>query len=396
RYKLVPAGSRAKASSAATATPHINYQSEKDGHYLPDPKEQPKSRLSGKPVFSEEIERVINEPAVGKNSFLDLDTGKLITPPIEISRDFGPEDSVGDWIGRFLGSKASEMQSWPATTGADVMAGAGHTSGPGEDKGLTMFDGLSLGLINWDEATPEGIVKTIEAAEEQIPRVTHEPMPFSFMRPGDELPKAFAFKTREGGIGILQITSFIDNSSGVTLRYKLVQQKSQNAANQSKRQRFVPQKGTALETSWSIMDQPSALNPHGWAIMTHMTLGGVVPARMPGKTEDFCRIKMTEGTDDQITLRIESVKEKTVLTIKLMRDQTAELLIDGQGYRVSYPSMYVAPKDPDTSKFALVIVTRAEANKPERQIVPPGSGINPNLQRTPGVPDSSSIETPAP
>ncbi|MEO6181665.1 MAG: hypothetical protein ABIP76_00850 [Verrucomicrobiota bacterium] len=53
------------------------------------------------------------------------------------------------------------------------------------------------------------------------------------------------------------------------------------------------------------------------------------------------------------------MKEKSVLKVKLARDESAELLIDGNGFRVSYPSMYVAQKDADTSSFALVIVTRA-------------------------------------
>ncbi|MEO7297938.1 MAG: WD40 repeat domain-containing serine/threonine protein kinase, partial [Verrucomicrobiota bacterium] len=131
---------------------------------------------------------------------------------------------------------------------------------------------------------------------------------------------------------------------------------------QSKRQRFVPQKGSADKTSWSVMDQPSELNPKGWAIMAHMTLGGVVPARMPGKTNDFCRIKMTEGNDDSITLQIDDLSQKSTVTVTLNRDQHAEILVDGKGYRVGYPSMEVALKDADTSPFALVIVTRSEKN----------------------------------
>lgn len=38
-----------------------------------------------------------------------------------------------------------------------------------------------------------------------------------------ELPVTFAFKTREGGRGLLQITGFTENPRGVKIRYKLVQ-----------------------------------------------------------------------------------------------------------------------------------------------------------------------------
>jgi hypothetical protein len=37
------------------------------------------------------------------------------------------------------------------------------------------------------------------------------------------LPATFLFKTREGGVGVLQITGFTDNPPGVKIRYKLVQ-----------------------------------------------------------------------------------------------------------------------------------------------------------------------------
>jgi hypothetical protein len=37
-----------------------------------------------------------------------------------------------------------------------------------------------------------------------------------------QLPETFLIKTREGGMGILQITSFTENPRGIKVRYKLV------------------------------------------------------------------------------------------------------------------------------------------------------------------------------
>ena len=37
-----------------------------------------------------------------------------------------------------------------------------------------------------------------------------------------ELPVTYFFKTREGGIGVLQITGFNENPKGVRIRYKLL------------------------------------------------------------------------------------------------------------------------------------------------------------------------------
>ncbi|MEO6181666.1 MAG: hypothetical protein ABIP71_00870, partial [Verrucomicrobiota bacterium] len=62
-----------------------------------------------------------------------------------------------------------------------------------------------------------------------------------------------------------------DKAFGTLYRYKLAEKAQTNSVSQSKRQRFIPQKGTELKTSWSVMDKPSMLNPKGWAIMAHMT-----------------------------------------------------------------------------------------------------------------------------
>ena len=68
-----------------------------------------------------------------------------------------------------------------------------------------------------------------------------------------------------------------------------------------------------------------------------------------------------EGNDDQITLSIEDVKENHIPRVTLKRDQIAEIFVNGKGFRVNYPSVYVAPDQPETSPSAFVIVTRAES-----------------------------------
>ena len=46
-------------------------------------------------------------------------------------------------------------------------------------------------------------------------------------------PATFLFQTREGSIGILQITEVTDNPRGVKIRYKLVQNGATNGASAS-------------------------------------------------------------------------------------------------------------------------------------------------------------------
>ncbi len=129
------------------------------------------------------------------------------------------------------------------------------------------------------------------------------------------------------------------------------------APSSSRRQRFEPTKGMADKTSWSVLDKPSEFNPNGWTIMAHISLGGVVPARLPGESQDFCRIKLLDGDDDRITLQIDEFKDKNVLILNLNRGQDTEITVNGRQYRVAYPPCFVAPNDPDTAPFAFVIVT---------------------------------------
>jgi hypothetical protein len=129
-------------------------------------------------------------------------------------------------------------------------------------------------------------------------------------------------------------------------------------ASASKRQRFDPQPNMAARTSWTVMAKPSVFNPHGWAILARMSLDGVVPARQPGETNEFCRIRMTKGNDDHITLKIEDVAAGSVMTVTLNRDERAEILVNGQGYRVVYLSAQVALDQPDTTPFAMISVSQ--------------------------------------
>jgi len=127
-----------------------------------------------------------------------------------------------------------------------------------------------------------------------------------------------------------------------------------------KRQRFEPKAGMAEKTNWGVIDKPSTLNPEGWTIMAHMSLGGVVPARLPGETKEFCRIKMLDGNDDQITLQVEDVANRNAMTVALNRDQYVEITVNGDRYRVVYPVVSVNLNEADSTPLALVIVTHAD------------------------------------
>lgn len=151
--------------------------------------------------FTHVIERIIGDEMVNKaNTFLNIDTGEPFTPPIQ-----------GPWL------KEKELD-----LGLEILRENG-----------TPKDGYLIGLRlvaapvppkSWDALTPEDVLAAVEKAEREYkgPPGTSPPMPvFDAARQF----AAYAFKTREGGVGVLKIDSFTESPKGLKVLYKLVQTK---------------------------------------------------------------------------------------------------------------------------------------------------------------------------
>src|SRR5436309_26348 len=142
----------------------------------------------------------------------------------------------------------------------------------------------------------------------------------------------------------------------------------------TKRQRFEPKQGMENKSSWGVVPKPPDLNSNGWAGIAYMSLGGVAPITIPGEAEPVCKLKLTKGNDDQITLDIEDLKQKNTLTVTLGRDQPAEILVNGKGYRVRYCAVRVNLDQPDSSPFAQVILKPVEGPvEPSRTVMATGA-----------------------
>jgi hypothetical protein len=137
----------------------------------------------------------------------------------------------------------------------------------------------------------------------------------------------------------------------------------------------------AKDTSWSVHPKPSLLNSNGWAVMSRMSLGGVARIQVPGETATRCEIHLLNGNDEGITLRIDDLARRTSMTLSLIRDRPGEITLDGKGYRVLHPSVHVAPKDPDTSPFAHVIVTPIEPKNSGKSAPNAGATFAPVVER---------------
>jgi predicted Ser/Thr protein kinase len=189
---------------------------------------QPKPSTAGSPgpQFGPAIERVINDAEVERECVLDLDTGTLLTPRPEILKLF----AAPDWAEQYQADNeaATEMKQWARSTGADLLARK-------SDRGVLLLDGFSLASSTADGTPANGddywklsagkITGLLSKLQQEVGKTIVLPRPVdSTMRPGtEELPKSFVFKTREGGMGVLQIVEVSDDPPAVKVRYKLVQ-----------------------------------------------------------------------------------------------------------------------------------------------------------------------------
>jgi chromosome segregation ATPase len=73
---------------------------------------------------------------------------------------------------------------------------------------------VQVGPDNWENITPTQLAAQLRSVQ---------PLRETVLRGENMLPTTFLFKTREGGMGILQITGYTDNPRCVKIRYKLVQ-----------------------------------------------------------------------------------------------------------------------------------------------------------------------------
>ena len=155
-------------------------------------------------AFGPVIERVLNDPDDKRTGeTLRLRTGELS------SVLKGATNESGARILRLVASQGdlfAEYDDFVGRRWALVTAG------------LKLSD---LSPRQWESATVPGINTALETPT-AVDHVEHLGATL-YLLPDGLLPMTFAFQTRQGDRGVLQITGFTDNPRGVKIRYKLVQ-----------------------------------------------------------------------------------------------------------------------------------------------------------------------------
>ena len=201
--------------------------------------------------FGPVIEQIIPARAAGTSQFLDLDTGKLMTPTPEITSVLAAsepgEDEDRFWQALDIPSGSQRFQyiTWLRESGADLMfAGDGKLIG---------FDGRFAAVHDgnrddWDNLSPQQVREAIaaldgskretnarrlgrsasarsksagiaESASQLVSKYGDGPVVNLLTRDQSEL---WFFQTRDGSQGVLQIVDFTEEPDAVKIRYKLV------------------------------------------------------------------------------------------------------------------------------------------------------------------------------
>ena len=213
---------------------------------------QAQAKANANLAFGPVMERVIQARETGTNSFLDLDTGHLLTPPPDVTNaltaiqptDLQRDNTERRWEGLDILANTRPFRyiAWLRESGADLMY---------NDNGqIIAFEGTyviahgvsSTDWNDWSGLSPESARAAVEAVGNATRNVnggtttitlltnntssTYTTAQQLFSRNGGvsaelltrEQSAMYFFKTREGGMGILQIIGFTENSSGVKIR----------------------------------------------------------------------------------------------------------------------------------------------------------------------------------
>lgn len=144
--------------------------------------------------FLPPVEEFIRDDGEREDMFMDLDSGRLWTPPAALR-----------------GAPQRELLSWMRETGVDVVCEVVPSV-----RGLIGFEmvAIPVGASVWTATRGEVVRERLSWAQPGTP--------VTLSGKGD-LPATFIIRTREGGAGVLQITRLFDDPPrGARIRYKLL------------------------------------------------------------------------------------------------------------------------------------------------------------------------------
>jgi predicted Ser/Thr protein kinase len=155
-------------------------------------------------VFGPDIERVINDLDAETNRLLDLDTGSILS---EVPPEIGPD------------ADAAAVERWYVKHGVDIR---GRTKNDSHLWGVDLIL-EPVPLDRWEELTQSDLDTFLKR---HVDNYAFPGVSLGGTTGTDARQPTYLFKTREGGLGLIQILGYADDPRGVQIRYKLIEEAS--------------------------------------------------------------------------------------------------------------------------------------------------------------------------
>ncbi len=166
--------------------------------------------VTARPVFGAVVERTINDLDEGKGSEgLKLATGEVVSLPAEFER-----------------MSNQQRSKWIEDQGIDLFVEyVSDRNTYVSNRWALMSCGLRLSTLNatFEAASPEDAQASLAStAASGLDVLERNGLKFYLMPRLSMPPLVFAFQTREGGVGLLEVTSYTNNPKGMKIRYKML------------------------------------------------------------------------------------------------------------------------------------------------------------------------------
>jgi serine/threonine protein kinase/WD40 repeat protein len=157
--------------------------------------------------FGAMVERTVQDISTGHDFCLNLESGELLTPPATVKG----EEQLSKWARENEVDLAADLTEDPKLT---------HPYRPA----LTTFDLFYVGPASWDGSSAIDVIKATPFVESQLAKTLSEKdgLRINHIVASKESENTLYIRTRRGRTGLLQITGFNVDPSGVKIRYKLV------------------------------------------------------------------------------------------------------------------------------------------------------------------------------
>lgn len=161
------------------------------------------------PAFAASVELTMNvldaeKPPVADGTFISFEAGRVSSEPAEIlaadKATGGEYHLLWNWArSQKLDAQAQLLREFGVVVGVEMY-------------GIDMVT-RQIPNASWDTISPSGIA-------DELKKWSQDEVGYPSMKV-ERFPRTFAFKTRQGDLGVLQVLNFDEQKNAVTLRYKL-------------------------------------------------------------------------------------------------------------------------------------------------------------------------------